>query len=168
MTVVDTNDNRSSHTASLKCRSVTEVGGYYLSRAWKRLTKPEVRALSDAGIKIFTVFEDNGDPELSISSGIHDARIALQQATSVGQPEGSAIYFALEHLPNGYNTSHEPGIGNYFDGLKQVLESKYKLGVYSDCVVCDAQLDDRLLGAQQQAGRFSCSVHCNQHGFRGI
>jgi hypothetical protein len=144
MTVVDTNDNTSSHIASLKSRGVTAVGRYYSSRASKRLTKPEARALSDAGIKIFTVFEDNGDPELSVSSVIHDAQIALQQAASVGQPEGSTIYFALEHLPNGYNASHLPGIGNYFHGLKQVLDGKYKLGVYSDGVVCDALLQDRL------------------------
>jgi peptidoglycan hydrolase-like protein with peptidoglycan-binding domain len=144
MTVVDTNDNTSSHIASLKSRGVTAVGRYYSSRASKQLTRPEARALSDAGIQIFTVFEDNGDPELSVSSGIHDAQIALQQATSVGQPEGSAIYFALEHLPNGYNASHVPGIGSYFSGLRQVLDGKYKLGVYSDGVVCDALLDDRL------------------------
>jgi len=144
MTVVDTNDNTSSHIASLKSRGVTAVGRYYSSRASKRLTRPEARALSDAGIEIFTVFEDNGDPELSVSNGIHDAQIALQQATTVGQPEGSAIYFALEHLPNGYNASHVPGIGRYFNGLRQVLDGKYKLGVYSDGVVCDALLDDRL------------------------
>src|SRR6516164_7637437 len=144
MTVVDTNDNTTSHIASLKSRGVTAVGRYYSSRASKRLTKPEARALSDARINIFTVFEDNGDPELSVSSGIHDAQIALQQATAVGQPEGSAIYFALEHLPNGYNASHLPGIRNYCSGLKQVLDGAYKLGVYSDGVVCDALLNDGL------------------------
>jgi len=100
--------------------------------------------LSDAGIQVFAVFEDKGDPELSVSKGIHDAQIALQQATSAGQPEGSAIYFAMEHLPHGYNASRLPGIRNYYHGLKEVLDGKFSLGVYSDGVVCDALLSDGL------------------------
>src|SRR5260370_24242038 len=104
----------------------------------------EATALSDAGIEIFTVFEDGGDPGLSADSGIHDAQIALQQAIGIDQPEGSAIYFAMEHLPDGYNASHLPGIRNYYHGLKEVLDGKYSLGVYSDGVVCDALLSDGL------------------------
>src|SRR5258708_53161 len=46
----------------------------------------------------------------------------------------------MEHLPDGYDASHMPGIKNYYSGLKQVLGGKYKLGVYSDGVVCDALL----------------------------
>lgn len=144
MTVIDTNSNTSSHINFLKNKGITAVGRYYSSSAWKRLTKPEATALSNAGIQIFTVFEDRGDPQLSVSSGIHDAQIALQQAAAVGQPEGSAIYFALEHLPNGYNASHLPGIRNYCSGLKQVLDGRYKIGVYSDGVVCDALLHEGL------------------------
>ena len=144
MTVVDTGDNTSSYIRFLKNRGVTAVGRYYSSRAWKRLTRPEAKALSDAGIQVFAVFEDKGDPELSVSKGIHDAQIALQQATSAGQPEGSAIYFAMEHLPHGYNASRLPGIRNYYHGLKEVLDGKFSLGVYSDGVVCDALLSDGL------------------------
>ena len=144
MTVVDTSDNTSGHLRVLMNKGVTGVGRYYSSRAWKRLTKPEATALSDAGIQIFAVFEDKGDPELSVSKGIHDAQIALQQATSIGQPQGSAIYFAMEHLPNGYNDSHLPGIRNYYQGLKEVLDGKYNLGVYSDGIVCDALLSGGL------------------------
>ena len=138
--VIDTNDNTTTRIDSLRARGVTAVGRYYSSSAWKRLTKPEAKALSEAGIQLFTVFENSGDPELSVQQGLHDAQIALQQATQVAQPEGSAIYFAMEHLPNGYDASHVPGIKNYFSGLKQVLGDRYKLGVYSDGVVCDALL----------------------------
>ena len=140
MAVIDTNDNASARIDSLRARGVTAVGRYYSTRARKRLTQPEAKALSEAGIQLFTVFEDSGDPELSVQQGIHDAQIALQQATEVAQPQGSAIYFAMEHLPNGYDASHVPGIQNYYSGLKQVLGGKYKLGVYSDGVVCDALL----------------------------
>jgi peptidoglycan hydrolase-like protein with peptidoglycan-binding domain len=144
MTAIDTDGNTYPHIPLLKTRGVTAVGRYYSSRPRKRLTQPEAAALSDAGIQIFAVFEDRGDPQLSFESGVHDAQIALQQARSVGQPDGSAIYFALEHLPNGYDASHLPGIRNYYHGLKQVLGDEYKLGVYSDGVVCDALLQDGL------------------------
>jgi hypothetical protein len=144
MTVVDTSSNTSGHIRLLRNKGVTAVGRYYSTRAWKRITKPEATALSDADIEIFAVFEDGGDPELSSSSGIHDAQIALQQAVSIGQPQGSAIYFAMEHLPDGYNAWHLPGIRDYYHGLKEVLDGKYRLGVYSDGVVCDALLRDGL------------------------
>jgi peptidoglycan hydrolase-like protein with peptidoglycan-binding domain len=144
MTVVDTDSNTSDHIPFLRNKGVTAVGRYYSRKAWKRLTRQEAQALSDAGIELFTVFEDSGDPELSADRGVHDAQIALQQATGVGQPQGSAIYFAMEHLPNGYNASHLPGIRNYYRGLKDVLDGKYRLGVYSDGVVCDALLSDGL------------------------
>jgi len=140
MTVVDTDSNTSGHIPLLRNKGVTAVGRYYSTKAWKRLTRREAQALSDAGIEIFTVFEDSGDPELSADRGIHDAQIALLQATSIGQPQGSTIYFAMEHLPDGYNASHLPGIRNYYHGLKEVLDGKYSLGVYSDGVVCDALL----------------------------
>ena len=140
MIVIDTNDNTTTRIGFLRAQGVTAVGRYYSSSAWKRLTEPEAKALSETGIKLFTVFENSGDPELSVQQGIHDAQIALQQATQVAQPEGSAIYFAMEHLPNGYNASHVPGIKSYYSGLRQVLGGKYKLGVYSDGVVCDALL----------------------------
>ena len=144
MTVVDTDSNTSDHIPFLRNKGVTAVGRYYSRKAWKRLTRPEAQALSDAGIEIFTVFEDSGDPELSADRGVNDAQIALQQATGVGQPQGSAIYFAMEHLPNGYNASHLPGIRNYYRGLKEVLDGKYRLGVYSDGIVCDALLGEGL------------------------
>jgi hypothetical protein len=144
MTIVDTNDNTSSHIHLLTSKGVTAVGRYYSSSAWKRITKPEANVLSAAGIQIFVVFENSGDPQLTAESGIHDAQIALQQATNLGQPQGSAIYFAMENLPHGYGASHVPGIKQYFNGLRQVLDNKYKIGVYSDGVVCAALLDDGL------------------------
>jgi len=141
MTTVDTNDNSSSHLTLLKAKGVTAVGRYYSSSAWKRLTKTEAQALDAAGISIFVVFENSGDPQLTSDSGLHDAQIALAQAKAVGQPHGSAIYFALEHLPNGYTSQHIPKIEDYVRGLKNGLGDNYKIGIYSDGVICAALLD---------------------------
>ncbi len=144
MLVIDTSDNTSANIASLQARGVTAVGRYYSSNAWKRLTAQEARSVSLAGIKLFTVFEDKGDPELTIEKGVFDGQIAKQQARAIGQPEGSAIYFALEHLPHGYSKSHVPGAKLYIEGVRQAVAGLYAVGVYSNGVVLEAMLDTGL------------------------
>src|SRR5258708_4389406 len=54
MTVVDTDSNTSDRIPFLRNKGVTAVGRYYSRKAWKRLTRQEAHALSDAGIEIFT------------------------------------------------------------------------------------------------------------------
>lgn len=144
MLVIDTSDNTSASVASLQARGVTAIGRYYSSKAWKRLTAQEARAVSLAGIDLFTVFEDKGDPELTVEKGVFDGQVAFQQARTIGQPEGSAIYFALEHLPHGYAQSHVPGTKRYIEGVRQAIDGHYAVGVYSNGVVLEAMLDASL------------------------
>lgn len=141
MTVIDTNDNVTLHLEMLKNRGITAVGRYYSSKAWKRITAQEARAISTAGLDIFVVFENDGDPELTVDAGVFHGQIALAQAKAIGQPRGTAIYFALEHLPDGYKKSHIGGVSKYVRGLREALGNAYKVGVYSDGVICAALLD---------------------------
>jgi subtilisin family serine protease len=141
VSVIDTNDNVSAHLESLRARGVTAIGRYYSSRAWKRLTRAEAAAITAQGMKIFTVFEDDGDPNLTRDNGLNHAQIAIAQARDVGQPTGSAIYFALEHLPGGYKRRHVEGIMDYVAGLRDGLAGRYELGIYSSGVVLDALLN---------------------------
>lgn len=144
MTVIDTNTNCIDSIDILRARRVTAVGRYYrvVHPEW-RLTRPEARKLSAAGIKLFTVYEDTGhNLTLTTAQGKIDGQHALEQATEVGQPEGTAIYFALEGLPNGYVESDLPAIRKYFAGVKQAIGSRYELGVYSDGLVCETLLDE--------------------------
>lgn len=143
--IIDTNDNVGAHLATLKERGVTAIGRYYSRKAWKRITIHEAQAISAAGLDLFVVFEDDGNPALTTESGINDGQIALVQAKAIGQPLGSAIYFALEHLPDGYKSEHIPAIKDYVRGLKQSLEPKYKIGVYSDGIVCSSLQDAGLI-----------------------
>jgi Domain of unknown function (DUF1906) len=140
MLVIDTNNNISAHIPALKSRGVGAVGRYYSAEAAKRITKAEAGAVASAGLKLFCVFENNGDPALDADLGTTHAQLALQQASSIGQPAGTAIYFALEHLPGGYTDKDIPGVKNYFGQVRAVVGSYYKLGVYSDGIVCDALL----------------------------
>jgi hypothetical protein len=141
---VDTNTNCANKITTLQKHGVTAVGRYYRIKhpSW-RLTKDEAQKLSVAAIKIFTIYEDSGtDLVLTAEQGQVDAKHALDQATAIGQPLGSAIYFAVEGLPHGYKKADLPAIRKYFFGVKSVIGTKYKLGVYSDGVVCKTLLDE--------------------------
>src|SRR5271165_5286783 len=110
MVIIDTNNNVSGHLSVLKSLGVEAIGRYYASSQRKRITRLEASAISAAGIDLFVVFENSGDPELSAESGVHDGQIALAQAEALGQPEGTAIYFALEHDKfGGFTAAHVPG-----------------------------------------------------------
>jgi hypothetical protein len=144
MTVIDTNSNCVGSIDTLRTKGVTAVGRYYrvVHPEW-RLTKAEAQKLSAVGIKLFTVYEDTGhDLTLTAAQGRADGQNAIEQATEVGQPTGTPIYFALEGLPNGYVASDLPAIRKYFAGVQQAISTKYELGVYSNGLVCETLLDE--------------------------
>ena len=141
MTVIDTSDSVSTKLLALRKRQVSAIGRYYSSRAWKRLTPSEASQASAFGFDLFTVFEDSGKPDLTVDSGVADGQIALGQAKAVGQPEGSAIYFALENLPSGYHSSDIPGLKLYAEGVAAVLKGKYRVGIYSNGSTLSALLE---------------------------
>ena len=148
MTVIDTNSNCTDKTDVLRAKGVTAVGRYYriVHPEWA-LTKAEAQKLSAAGQKLFTVYEDTGhNLTLTAAQGKADGQNALEQATEVGQPAGTPIYFALEGLPNGYVESDLPAIRKYFNGVQQAIGSKYELGVYSNGLVCETLLDEDVCG----------------------
>jgi hypothetical protein len=144
MIVIDTNDDVSGKLPLLKQKGVIAVGRYYSSRAGKRISPREAQAIAAAGLKLFIVFEDSGDPPLGGNAGTTDAQLVIEQAKAIGQPAGSAIYFAMEHLPNGYTHNDLPGVKAYFQQIRSVIQGVYKIGVYSDGVVCDALLSSGL------------------------
>ena len=80
MVIIDTNNNVSGHLSVLKSLGVAAIGRYYASNQRKRLTRIEASAVTAAGIDLFVVFENSGDPELSVERGVNDAQIALAQA----------------------------------------------------------------------------------------
>jgi hypothetical protein len=147
--IIDTNDNCLGKAKLLKNKNVDTVGRYYRMAThpeWA-ITKAEAQQLSKANIKIFVVFEDYGlasKLKLTVAQGKTDGTSALNQAQTIGQPQASAIYFAVEGLPSGYKKADLPGIRNYFSGVKQAIAGKYELGVYGDGIVCKTMLDENI------------------------
>lgn len=67
------------------------------SYAWKRLTRSEAEAITDAGMQIVSVYEaDSNGPIAGGPAGEKDGIEAFREAQLVGQPLGSAIYFAVD------------------------------------------------------------------------
>jgi hypothetical protein len=145
--IIDTNTNCTGKADLLKQMNVTAVGRYYRVAThpeWA-LTSKEARELSQAGIKIFVVFEEYGKKSqlpLTRERGRDDGASALAQAKKVGQPNGSAIYFAVEGLPSGYTKEDLPGLREYFSGVRDATGSRYALGAYGDGIVCKTLLDE--------------------------
>ncbi len=145
--IIDTNSSCAGKTKQLKDMNVDVVGRYYRMQThpeW-RVTRAEAVELTQAGIMLFTVFEDFGKAsklKLTREQGGKDGQSAHEQAEAIGQPKQSTIYFAVEGLPGGYGKSDLPGIREYFKGVTDALGGDYKAGVYGDGLVCKTLLDE--------------------------
>lgn len=106
----------------------------------KRLTKAEAKRLSKGGLRIVTVYED-GPTEysyFSASRGTRDANGALRQAGVVGQPRGSAIYFAVDY--DASPSEIRNNILAYFQAVNETMRKDFIVGVYGSGSVCAALL----------------------------
>ena len=140
---VDTSSIIDATTADeLKNSNIEFVAKYYATLANtcypnKLLTENEVTLLHNRGIKIISIYEDDG-ATFSTERGISDATRALEMASNLGQAAGSAIYFGVEETPTTFTQ-----LNNYFISVKNTLDSdgRYKVGVYGPAKVCETIKD---------------------------
>jgi hypothetical protein len=106
--------------------------------SWKRLTKQEAKVISEAGLNIVSVFESTANrPKSGAEAGKADGITALAEAKIVGQPQGSAIYFAVDYdaQPIDY-----PAIEAYLKAAQAQIPG-YHVGVYASHNVCLAMFN---------------------------
>jgi LysM repeat protein len=116
----------------------------------KRLTLREAQALVRAGLQIGAVFEEGiSHNSFNHATGVAHAGVAHDLATNkIGQPAGSAIYFAVDFdaTPAEVATKIKP----YFEGIRDGLAgadggtARYEVGVYGSGLVCGSLLDSGL------------------------
>jgi hypothetical protein len=102
--------------------------------AWKRLTAAEAQAISDAGMEIISVFETTASrASQGAAAGSQDGALALAEARLVGQPAGSAIYFAVDYDAQSadYNA-----IEQYLRAARAAIPG-YDAGVYGSYAVVE-------------------------------
>lgn len=100
---------------------------------WKRLTKDEAEIISRAGLNIVSVFESTASRASGgTAAGKADGITALAEAKIVGQPEGSAIYFAVDY---DAKANDHKAIEEYLKAAAKELMG-YHVGVYGSYSVC--------------------------------
>jgi hypothetical protein len=102
--------------------------------AWKRLTLAEAEAITKAGLQLVSVFETSAARAAGgAAAGAIDGSEAYNEAQMIGQPEGSAIYFAVDYdaQPRDYDA-----IARYITAASRQL-TRYKIGVYGSYAVIE-------------------------------
>ena len=128
----------------LKGSGLHFVARYYrspLSR-WPTLSPEEANSVSSNGMKLVAIWEYlSRKPEhFTYEKGFSDAITAYQQARGIGQPSGSAIYFAVDF--NAQEPYISGAINQYFRGVRAALAAAgggsppYRVGVYGSGAVC--------------------------------
>ncbi|HYU25661.1 MAG TPA: glycoside hydrolase domain-containing protein [Thermoanaerobaculia bacterium] len=120
----------------------TFAARYYRSHKSKlnRLTREEALTISAAGLTIVAVFEYAGTKAsyFTAEQASMDVKDALEQVAEVGQPLGSAIYFAVDY--NATIDDIEGPVNDYFTVINAALRPKYLPGVYGSGATCAAML----------------------------
>jgi hypothetical protein len=140
---LDTTIELTRHAAALKAQGYDFALRYYSNNAAKNLSLGEARALSSAGLQIGVVWETSGTHAgfFSRAQGLADGAQAWRMAKEVvGQPFGSAIYFAVDYDPT--QADIDGVISNYFTGVHAALyvanegQPSYRIGVYGSGLCC--------------------------------
>lgn len=141
--IIDVAWNVGDYAERLADAGVRTVIRYYNHRNSQRLpskalTVRERDQLFGAGLSIAVVFQQRGGAggnlgDLSAAAGSRDAVRALEMAASLNQPQGSAIYFGVDH---DYFRSSELGqVQAYFQAARATLNGQYLTGVYGSGTV---------------------------------
>lgn len=101
-----------------------------------------MRRLSGAGLRIGTLWAGCGvENGLSRRQGLLDGAEALRLARAAGQPQGSAIYFAVGD--EAARADIDGGLRHYLAGVRSALDgvAGYRVGVRGSHAVCAGLLD---------------------------
>lgn len=145
---LDTTMELTRHAVALKQQGYDFAMRYYSHNAAKNLSLGEARALSQAGLRIGVVWETSGTRAnfFNRAQGLADGAAAFLMAKEViGQPYGSAIYFAVDYDPT--QADIDGVISNYFTGVRAALyvgaegQPSYRVGVYGSGLCCASLIE---------------------------
>ena len=140
---LDTTMELTRHARALKRQGYDFALRYYSHNANKNLSLGEARALAQAGLQIGVVWETAGTYPgfFSRDQGLADGAAAFRMAhEAIGQPYGSAIFFAVDYDPT--QADLDGPISNYFTGVHAALyvgaegQPSYQVGVYGSGLCC--------------------------------
>lgn len=109
----------------------------------KALTRQEAEIILEAGLKFFPIYQDGGtkQSDFTAKNGQLDGKAAVDAAKTLGLPDGTIIYFAVDFDAMDYQIT-----SNILPYFKEVYDevtssSAYKVGVYGARNVCSRVSD---------------------------
>jgi Domain of unknown function (DUF1906) len=117
----------------------------------KRVTPREAAILARAGLDLVTVYQDRArkTEDFSYARGQEDGRSAYMFANQIGQPQGSAIYFAVDE--DFEKSDIDAFVLPYFRGVSDALNGigsgtlPFKIGVYGSGLTCQLVKENHAL-----------------------
>lgn len=147
--IIDTNMDCTPKLDELKALGVMTVIRYdnRLNPHGEKQIKPEeARAIAAAGMRLGIVYEGAGDQpgQFSEATGYQDAKYSRERAAERGQPDGSAVYFAVDFDANQFQIKRD--VLPYFEGVRRALTEannfpKLRAGVYGSGLSCRSALE---------------------------
>src|SRR5262245_16501386 len=161
---LDTSQNSRNQVACMKTRGIAAIGRYYTKRRTnsKILTADEAQRLSQAGIKIWPVYQNRHREPVDFSSvkGKQEAEDALDYAKNIiNQPIGSGIYFSADF--DASQATYNSAIRPHFEAIAAAFDAAgnpYRIGVYGSGAICKSLLE---------AGLVQLAWLSQSRGFRG-
>lgn len=143
---ISTNRNCEAIGACLRGNGKDFVVRYHSARtqqAEKRLRPREAAELARAGLDVATVYQDNArlPGDFGRARGVEDGQAAFMAASQVGQPAGSAIYFAVD---TDFSVAEiQSFVVPYFEGVREGLSTAvnaaplpFRVGIYGSGLSC--------------------------------
>ncbi len=146
--IIDTPLHTTEHVQCLINSNIHTVIRYYNYEYShlknKQLKKPEAKALSLGGVRIVVVFQyrQNQNKDFTWQQGSKAGRSAHSWALKIGQPKGSAIYFAVDYNPSKAEISSH--IIPFFQGVKAEINDDFAIGAYGSGLVVNTLKDKNL------------------------
>ncbi|MCD8358722.1 MAG: DUF1906 domain-containing protein [Oscillospiraceae bacterium] len=137
---IDTATPLTAATASAVKAAGYAFAGRYLVPAsgtlkWKALTAPEAKRISDAGLRLLTVWETSADRVLGgATAGAADGAQAYTCAKAIDMPTDGIIYFAVDYEATD---AQMDTIAAYLQAARAQTE-EYEIGVYGSYRVVEA------------------------------
>jgi peptidoglycan hydrolase-like protein with peptidoglycan-binding domain len=136
---MDSDTDCSAYAGQIFAQGMRFVARYYSDNRKKALSLAEARELSSAGLAIVAVFENsnNSAGRFSMATGQAHAATALRLAATIGQPSGTAIYFAVDY--DAKLADLQGPVTQYFSAIKTAFDAaakQYAIAVYGSGLTC--------------------------------
>lgn len=125
-----------SKLATLKKEGLTFVGRYLKPNLYG-MNKNEAKLISDGGLYVVSIYETYGYKVgyFTAKQGASDAPKSIASAETLGQPENTPIYFAVD-----FDATKSELLNNivpYFNAIAEQFKGKdQKIGCYGSKMVC--------------------------------